>query len=113
MGSKILIAEDEEIISRELKTLLGQAGYQAVLAEDFQGLLPQIQREQPDLVLLDVNLPGCSGFDICAQIQEHAAGIPVHTRKPRGMQRQRQEHGRDNPPGAQGERRPEGSLQFV
>ncbi len=29
MGSKILIAEDEEIISRELKTLLGQAGYQA------------------------------------------------------------------------------------
>ena len=77
MGSKFLIAEDEEIISRELKTLLGQAGYQAVLAEDFQGLLPQIQREQPDLVLLDVNLPGCSGFDICAQIQEHAAGIPV------------------------------------
>ncbi len=43
----------------------------------------------------------------------HAAGIPVHTRKPRGMQRQRQEHGRDNPPGAQGERRPEGSLQFA
>ena len=39
MGNKILIAEDEEIISRELKTLLGQAGYQAVLAEDFQGLL--------------------------------------------------------------------------
>ena len=77
MGSKILIAEDEEIISRELKTLLEQAGYQAVLAEDFQGLLPQIQREQPDLVLLDVNLPGCSGFDICAQIREHAAGTPV------------------------------------
>lgn len=72
MGSKILIAEDEEIISRELKTLLEQAGYQAVLAEDFQGLLPQIQREQPDLVLLDVNLPGCSGFDICTQIREQA-----------------------------------------
>lgn len=70
MGSKILIAEDEEVIRQELKTLFEQAGYQAVLAEDFQGLLPQVQREQPDLVLLDVNLPGCCGFELCAHIRE-------------------------------------------
>lgn len=70
MGSKILIAEDEEVVSRELKLLLEQAGYQAIVAGDFQGILPQVQREQPDLVLLDVNLPGCCGFDICTQIRE-------------------------------------------
>lgn len=72
MGSKILIAEDEEVVSRELKLLLEQAGYQAIVAGDFQGILPQVLREQPDLVLLDVNLPGCCGFGICTQIREQA-----------------------------------------
>lgn len=76
MNGKILIVEDEPVISRELQALLEQAGYQAAAVNEFEDILSQVQKEQPDLVLLDVNLPGCSGFDICMQIREQME-VPV------------------------------------
>lgn len=76
LNGKILIVEDEPVISRELQALLEQAGYQAAAVNEFEDILSQVQKEQPDLVLLDVNLPGCSGFDICMQIREQME-VPV------------------------------------
>lgn len=70
MSNKILIIEDEAIIRRQLKILLENAMYEAVVLENFENIISEIRREKPDLVLLDVNLPNCSGFDICMQIRE-------------------------------------------
>lgn len=76
MNDKILIIEDEAVVRRELKVLLEHAGYQTAVPEQFTHILSEVQREKPDLILLDVNLPGCSGFDLCMQIREQTE-IPV------------------------------------
>lgn len=76
MACKIVIIEDEAIIRRELKLLLENALYEVAAPEDFQDVAGRAVSLQPDLVLLDVNLPGCSGFDVCTQIREQSQ-VPV------------------------------------
>lgn len=65
----IFVVEDEPIIRRELKILLENAMYQVTAPEAFDSVSLQIQEVRPDLVLLDVNLPGISGFDVCTQLR--------------------------------------------
>lgn len=72
----IYIVEDEPIIRRELKVLLENAMYQVTAADRFDLIVEEIKKEKLDLILLDVNLPGMSGFDICTQIREQAE-IPI------------------------------------
>ena len=76
MAYKILIVEDEEIVRRELKILLENAMYEAVAVTDFENIAQQTAEVNPDLVLLDINLPGCSGYDVCMQIREQLF-VPV------------------------------------
>lgn len=76
MAAKILIIEDEAVICRELKILLENAMYEAAVLTEFHHILPQIAEQSPDLILLDINLPGCSGFDLCTQIRGEM-GVPV------------------------------------
>lgn len=76
MAAKILIIEDEAVIRRELKILLENAMYEAAVLTEFHHILPQIAEQSPDLILLDINLPGCSGFDVCTQIRGEM-GVPV------------------------------------
>ncbi len=76
MAAKILIIEDEAVIRRELKILLENAMYEVAVLTEFHHILPQIAEQSPDLILLDINLPGCSGFDLCTQIRGEM-GVPV------------------------------------
>lgn len=76
MSCKIVIIEDEAIVRRELRLLLENALYEVAALEDFQDAADQAVSFQPDLVLLDVNLPGCSGFDVCTQIRAQSQ-VPV------------------------------------
>ncbi|MDE6204274.1 MAG: response regulator transcription factor [Lachnospiraceae bacterium] len=76
MACKIMVIEDETIIRRELKLLLENALYEVAAPEDLQDVAELVVRLKPDLVLLDVNLPGCCGFDVCTQIREQSQ-IPV------------------------------------
>ncbi len=76
MAAKILIIEDESVIRRELKILLENAMYEVAVLTEFHHILPQIAEQSPDLILLDINLPGCSGFDLCTQIRGEM-GVPV------------------------------------
>lgn len=76
MAAKILIIEDEAVIRRELKILLENAMYEAVALAEFQHIMSQVREQSPDLILLDINLPECSGFDLCTQIREET-GVPV------------------------------------
>lgn len=72
----IFVAEDEPVIRRELKILLENAMYQVTAPESFEAVPMQVQEARPDLVLLDVNLPGVSGFDVCTQIRTQTE-VPV------------------------------------
>lgn len=67
---KLLIVEDEENIRRELECYLSASGYIVVAVQDFSNVVEVILNENPDLVLLDVNLPGVSGLEICEQIRK-------------------------------------------
>lgn len=72
----IFVVEDEVIIRKELKLLLENALYQVTVAETFPLVEKQILEARPDLVLLDVNLPNVSGFDVCKNLREES-DIPI------------------------------------
>lgn len=71
MSKTVLIADDEPNIVISLEFLLEQAGYRVLVAHDGQEALEAIERQPPDLVLLDVMLPRLSGFDVCQKIREN------------------------------------------
>jgi len=69
MTHKILIADDEPNILISLEFLMKREGYQVLLARDGDEALAAILRERPDLVLLDVLMPGKTGFDVCQAVR--------------------------------------------
>ncbi|MEX6503976.1 response regulator transcription factor [Pseudomonas zhanjiangensis] len=73
MSKRVLIADDEPNIVISLEFLLQQAGYQVQVAHDGQQAWEAIQREPPDLLLLDVMMPRLSGYDLCQKIRENPA----------------------------------------
>jgi DNA-binding response OmpR family regulator len=66
---KVLICDDE----RELRALIGfalrQAGYLVIEAPDGERALELVKSEQPNLVILDINLPGMDGFEVCRRVR--------------------------------------------
>lgn len=76
MKQKISIIEDDPLIRNELKTLLQSHGYETSAPEDFSDVIGQIRAEQPHLILLDIKLPGTSGFSLCAQIRTFSE-VPI------------------------------------
>ena len=74
--NKILIVEDEKLIQEELETLLSNAGFTVMCVTDFENTLPQIKAEIPDLILLDINLPGKNGYSLCASIRQFS-DVPI------------------------------------
>lgn len=72
----ILIIEDEIAIRQELKQLLENALYQVMTLHEFGNTAEDILEIQPDLVLMDVNLPGESGFDICQKVRKES-DVPI------------------------------------
>jgi DNA-binding response OmpR family regulator len=76
MTKRVLIAEDEESIVASLEFLMRRAGFETCVARDGPTALARIADFAPDLVLLDIMLPGQSGYDVCARIRanpKHAA----------------------------------------
>jgi DNA-binding response OmpR family regulator len=73
MSRRILIAEDEESIVASLEFLMRRAGFETRIARDGDAAIAGIADFAPDLVLLDVMLPGRSGFDVCRAIRADPA----------------------------------------
>ncbi|WP_426453693.1 response regulator transcription factor [Paenibacillus sp. S-38] len=66
----ILVVEDEQHIAEVIRLYLEHAGYEPILRERGDGAAEAVPSLAPDLILLDVMLPGLSGFEICARIRE-------------------------------------------
>lgn len=73
MTKTVLVADDEPNIVISLEFLLEQGGYRVLVARDGHEALETIEREVPDLVLLDVMLPRVSGYDVCQRIRQNPA----------------------------------------
>jgi len=65
MPSKILIVDDEPNIVIPLQFLMEQNGYSTLVAQSGEEALEMISKEKPDLILLDIMLPGVDGFEVC------------------------------------------------
>jgi len=72
MSKKILIVDDEPNIVTALEYLLQRSGYEVLLAQDGEAALKQIERDRPDLVLLDVMMSAKSGYEVCQRMRERA-----------------------------------------
>lgn len=70
---KILTVDDDLELLSLIGFALRQAGYLVVEAADGPTAVQMFEREQPDLAILDVNLPGLSGFEVCRQIRAQSA----------------------------------------
>jgi DNA-binding response OmpR family regulator len=71
MPSKILIVDDEPNIIVPLQFLMEKNGYQVMVAESGEEALESISKFRPDLILLDIMLPGVDGYEICQIIHEN------------------------------------------
>ncbi|NLC11247.1 MAG: response regulator [Firmicutes bacterium] len=70
MSYKVLVVEDEKNIILGVKTCLEVADYQVVVAETGEEALAEVERNRPDIILLDLLLPGISGYQVCSQLKE-------------------------------------------
>ena len=76
MAKHILVVDDDALMRRSLSLQLEQAGYRASTAVSAEDALALIKRDQPDLILLDVGLPGMDGLEALRHFQQDS-DIPV------------------------------------
>ena len=74
---RILIVEDDPSIREGLDLNLGLEGYETVCAADGDRAIAAFQRQRPDLVLLDVMLPGRNGFEVLRDLRARRKDVPV------------------------------------
>jgi len=70
--SKILVVDDEPFIVEMIEENLSSEGYEVVKAYTGEEALTAVEREEPDLVVLDLMLPGMDGYEVCRQLQRDA-----------------------------------------
>lgn len=73
MSKLVLIADDEPNIVISLEFLMRREGHRVSIARDGEAALAAIRDLRPDLVLLDVMMPGKSGFEVCAAVRADPA----------------------------------------
>ncbi len=78
-AAKILVAEDDQHISRMLKDYLSAAGYDVSVVHRGHDAIDFVQKTPPDLILLDVMMPGIDGFEVCRRLKAapETAIIPI------------------------------------
>ena len=69
---RVLLIEDEEDIAALIKLQAEAAGYKLHVEVDGINGFRAVEREKPDLVILDIMLPGQNGLDVCRKIKSHA-----------------------------------------
>jgi len=74
---RILVVDDDPIGSRMVQFLLTEQGYAVDLVDNSRGALALVEKRRPDLLLLDVNLPPFSGFDLYERLRERGFDLPV------------------------------------
>jgi DNA-binding response OmpR family regulator len=70
--SRILVVDDEPQIGRVIRSVLVAEGYEVIEAEYGEDALKLIHSEKYDLILLDINMPGITGIEVCRQVRTNS-----------------------------------------
>lgn len=73
---KVLVVEDEESLADALRFNLERQGYVAVVVHDGHEAVLAVEEQKPDLVILDVMLPGLDGFEVCRRVRRFSS-VPI------------------------------------
>jgi len=74
---KIVVVDDEQAVRDSLRRSLSFNGYDIAVAEDGEQALDVIEKEQPDLVILDVMMPKMDGLEVCRHLRSHGDDRPI------------------------------------
>lgn len=79
MARKILVVDDEAVLADTIAYNLEQEGYQVITAADGTSALNAVHNEHPDLIVLDIMLPGVDGLEVCRQLrrEDSTATVPI------------------------------------
>ena len=77
MNKQILLIEDETTLALLLQERLEKEGYSVSTCKDGLNGLTQALRENFDLLILDIRLPGKNGFEICRELRGHSKNVPI------------------------------------
>jgi DNA-binding response OmpR family regulator len=79
LTQSVLIVDDEPMARTLLRLMLVRAGFNVSEAEDGYDALEKVQASQPDIILLDVMMPGMDGFTVCEELRQRkeTSGLPV------------------------------------
>ena len=74
---KVMLIDDDKGVHVLMRRIIEDAGYRYCAAYDGESGLKMLASEHPDLLLLDVMMPGMNGFDVCTKIREQGRRIPI------------------------------------
>jgi DNA-binding response OmpR family regulator len=77
MGHRVLVVDDDPIVSDVVRRYLEQAGCAVRLAADGAAGLAAVDAERPDLVVLDLMMPGIDGLEVCRRLRDQQPTLPV------------------------------------
>ncbi len=77
MAKQILVVDDEDRIRQSLNGILGDEGYEVMEAKEGSQALKQIETDPPDLVLLDIWMPGIDGMEVLERVKGQISSLPV------------------------------------
>lgn len=77
VAQRVLVVDDDPTVSEVVCRYLQRAGLAVDLAADGLAALELFARHRPDLVVLDLMLPGVDGLEVCRQLRQRSAGLPV------------------------------------
>ncbi len=87
----ILIVDDDAFIRRPLEFILREEGYDTVTAVDGDDCFAKVEQKRPDLIFLDLMMPGRDGFDVCKALKSDPryGGIPIVLLSAKGQEADR------------------------
>jgi DNA-binding response OmpR family regulator len=77
MAQRVLVVDDDPTVSDVVRRYLERAEYDVTLAVDGQGALDAVRDRRPDLVVLDLMLPGIDGLEVCRRLRRDDPNLPV------------------------------------
>jgi len=77
MGQRVLVVDDDPTVSDVVRRYLEREQFSVQLAGDGQGALDAYERERPDLVVLDLMLPGIDGLEVCRRLRNQDRDLPI------------------------------------